>query len=280
MSAADFNGPAGAAPPFAAIGRVKRGPRVRRPRPRPAAGGERVTSGSRTGLLAEWHSMSVVERDTAWTELCVWVTWLYDRYELAVESRLPDCWAEHPGLIEELWALMVWRQEIYSSEQPSGQAARYWHTELRTVIANAGAHYAAGCRTGHVPAGALASHSPELQARWAGADPWARILSSTLVAGGSAPSPVDRLDADAMERAVSVGEARPLSPSIPEYVRYAGAWWLAEESGGWAMVTTSDFAAQLDSAADRLDAAREAAARLAADQGSAHPDEHDTRNAT
>lgn len=64
----------------------------------------------------------------------------HDRYELALDSRLPDCWAEHPGLIEELWALMLWRQEIYSVEQPSGQATRYWHTELRTVIATAASH--------------------------------------------------------------------------------------------------------------------------------------------
>lgn len=279
MSAADFNGPSMATPPFTVIGRIKRRPHVRRPRPRPATTGERV-GGSRTGLLTEWHNMSVAERDTAWTELCGWVTWLYDRYELAVESRLPDCWAEHPGLIEELWALMAWRQEIYSADQPSGQAVRYWHTELRAVIANAGAHYAAGCRTGHVPAGDLASRSPELQARWAGADPWARIPSSTLVAGGGAPTPMGQLDADAMERAISVGEARRLSPSMPEYVRYEGAWWLTERSGDWAMVTTPAFAAQLDSAADRLDAAREAATRLTAGQESAHPDEHDTRNAT
>ncbi|MFF6956189.1 hypothetical protein [Streptomyces sp. NPDC008317] len=244
----------------------------------------RTAVGRRSGQpslsLVEWHSMSVAERDTAWTELRGWVTWLYDRYELSVESRLPDCWAEHPGLIEELWALMLWRQEIYSAEQPSGQAARYWHTELRTVIASAASHYAASCRTGHVPPGDLASQSPELQARWARADPWARIPPSTLVAGAGAPSSVDQLDADAMERAISVGEARPLSPSISEYVRYEGAWWLAERSGGWAMVTTPTFAAQLDLAADRLGAAQDATvrARLTSDQELAHADEQDTRD--
>ncbi|MBD0737828.1 hypothetical protein BGM09_31575 [Streptomyces sp. CBMA29] len=202
--------------------------------------------------------MSVAERDTAWTELRGWVTWLYDRYELAVESRLPDCWAEHPGLIEELWALMLWRHEIYSAAQPSGQAARYWHIELRTVIASTASHYAAGCRTGHVPLGDLAAQSPELQARWARADPWARIPPLTLVMGASGPSTSDQLDVEAMERAISVGEARPLSPSLPEYVRYASTWWwLAEEGGDWAKVTTPTFAAELDAAAERLKAASE-----------------------
>ena len=89
------------------------------------------------------------EETATWAELRAWVTWLYDRYELSVEDRLPRCWARHPGLVEELYALKAWRQEIYSGGQPSGQAARYWHAELRQVLHAAATQYALGCRTGH-----------------------------------------------------------------------------------------------------------------------------------
>ena len=82
-------------------------------------------------------------------ELRAWVTWLHDRYELSVEDRLPRCWASHPGLIEELSALKAWREEIYASSQPSGQAARYWHAELRQVTARR--HHHVRARLPHRP---------------------------------------------------------------------------------------------------------------------------------
>jgi len=78
------------------------GPRTRavqRPRPR------RATQPRPERRLAEWHEMTAGERQAAWNQLRAWVTWLHDRYELGTEERLPRCWAEHPGLIEELWAL-------------------------------------------------------------------------------------------------------------------------------------------------------------------------------
>ncbi|MFJ7280879.1 hypothetical protein [Kitasatospora sp. NPDC098663] len=144
-------------PAITPIGRVKHRPhaRIRRSResratPRPATGAQPAAEASPRTRLVEGHTMSGPERIAAWGGLCDWVTWLHDRYELAVESRLPRCWADHPGLIEALWALKVWREEIYGAapEQQVGQAARYWHTELRTVVANATAVYATACRPG------------------------------------------------------------------------------------------------------------------------------------
>src|SRR3954451_1713060 len=69
--------------------------------------------GENRNRLSEWHRMSPAERRSAWAALVDWVIWLHDRYELGIEERLPGCWAEHPGLIEELWALKTWREEIY-----------------------------------------------------------------------------------------------------------------------------------------------------------------------
>lgn len=242
------------------IGRIKGHPRVRRPRlPRPNAerrdGQKQVTpntgSASVNRGIAEWHSMSPAERAVNWAELCGWVVWLYDRYELSVESRLPECWAEHPGMIEELWALMTWRKEIYNSEQPAGQAARYWHTELRAVTANAAAYYASQCRTGHKGATGGAANSPDLQQQWLKADPLLGIPQSLLAAPaeGEQPAQPDTMTGSAMQAAISNGEAKRLSPAIPEYALLHGSWWLDGGEDRWVLVSDDAFAAKLDASA-------------------------------
>lgn len=252
------------------IGRVKHRPHVRHPRKQrigatAATRARATTEQSPRPRLVEWHSMTGPQRVEAWGDLCGWVTWLYDRYELAVESRLPHCWAEHPGLIEELWALKCWREEIYGapSEQQVGQAARYWHAELRTVVSNATSVYAAACRTGHRTPDVRAAESPELQKRWTTADAWAGIPARLLAAHGDtaeAGKP-DRLTSAQMDDARQRGLATPISPGIPEYVRFADAWWAVDVTGAWLRVVNDEFTARLDDAASRMAAADDAARR-------------------
>ncbi|SRR5581483_8975616 len=112
---------------------LRRGPLTRIGRPPPAGRADQEPQPA-ARPLDEWHVMTPGAQLAAWAGLRAWVTWLHDRYELSADDRLPRCWAEHPGLIEELYALKVWREEIYAGPQPSGQAARYWHSELRQVI--------------------------------------------------------------------------------------------------------------------------------------------------
>ncbi|MFJ9523114.1 hypothetical protein ACIRPK_33320 [Kitasatospora sp. NPDC101801] len=255
------------------IGRVKHRPHARiRPIRRRQTDSTATTgtgagpagTGPRTRLV-EWHTMTGPERVVAWAGLCDWVIWLHDRYELAVESRLPQCWAEHPGLIEELWALKVWREEIYGAgaDQQVGQAARYWHAELRAVVANATGVYATACRTGHRAPEIRAAESPELQKRWTEADAWAGIPGKLLAAHADtaeAGSP-DRLTAVQMDDARARGLAAPISPGIPEYVRFADAWWAVELGGDWLRVVNEDLLERLDEAAARMTAADDAARR-------------------
>ncbi len=142
---------------------IRRGPRIQATRnraPRAADGAPAQATAPAAPALSEWHDLTPGEQTAAWASLRAWVTWLYDRYELAVEDRLPRCWASHPGLVEELAALKAWREEIYASGQPSGQAARYWHSEMRQVLHAAATQYALGCRTGHRGATALAADQP------------------------------------------------------------------------------------------------------------------------
>jgi hypothetical protein len=177
--------------------------------------------------------MTPGEQAAGWAVLRAWVTWLYDRYELSVEDRLPRCWASHPGLVEELTALKAWREEIYTSAQPSGQAARYWHAELRQVLHAATTQYALGCRTGHRGPATQAATSQDLTGEWAAADPVARIPAIDLTAGTARR--VGRLAAAAaIGAALDAGDAVTL-PGARDTVLYQGTWW-APASAGWTQV--------------------------------------------
>jgi len=196
----------------------------------------------------------------AWSHLRTWVTWLHDRYELAVEDRLPRCWAQHPGLIEELWALKAWREEIYGADRPSGQAARYWHAELRQVIQAATTVYAAGCRTGHRAGRRLAADDSSLQQRWAAASPITGIPAATLAGGPQRNRPGQWLSPAAMAEALDDGTARALSTMLPDHICCAGAWW-RPGAGGWTRITDAALITRLDSWATRMAAADAQAAQ-------------------
>src|SRR5258708_4227819 len=183
--------------------------------------------------LVEWHDMTPGRQQAAWAELRAWVAWLYDRYELGTEDRLPRCWPRHPGLVEELWALRGWRLEVYSGGQPSGQAARYWHTELRQLVQAAVPMYAAGCRTGHRGAATLVADDPEVAGEWARAYPLAGTPGIDIAAG-RARLAGECLTTTAVAAALDSGDASAV-PLLRDYVFYAGAWWVPASSG-WVKV--------------------------------------------
>ena len=183
-------------------------------------------------LLAEWHDMTPGEQIAEWAALRAWVTWLYDRYELATEDRLPLCWASHPGLIEELYALKAWREEIYSAPQPSGQAARYWHAELRQVLHTATTMYAAGCRTGHRGAPRLTASDARLREQWANAYSLAGVPGIDIAAG-RARRAGELAPTAAIAEALDDGHAA--LPGLTDYVACDGAWW-APTASGWVQV--------------------------------------------
>jgi hypothetical protein len=212
---------------------LRRGPRVQPSRDRTTRNGAGAAAQTETpaaGRLAEWYDMTAGEQIAAWASLRAWVTWLHDRYELSVEDRLPRCWPSHPGLIEELAALKAWREEIYSSGQPSGQAARYWHAELRQVLHAATTQYALGCRTGHRGAASAAATGDALSRQWAAADPMARIPGIELAAGTARRS--GRLaTVTTIGAALGNGDAIGL-PGTRDTILYQGTWW-APASAGW-----------------------------------------------
>jgi hypothetical protein len=58
-------------------------------------------------------------------DLGQWVTWLERRYSLT--DVIPDCWAAHPALLEELLALYVAWTDAYGQLDASGTAPIKWH---------------------------------------------------------------------------------------------------------------------------------------------------------
>lgn len=186
------------------------------------------------GALTEWHEMTPGQQVAAWADLRAWVAWLTDRYELTIEDRLPRCWAQHPGLVEELWALRVWRSEIYGSGlRPAGQAARYWHAELDRVVHAATARYATGCRAGHRGAKDSVAEDQKLRESWATVSPVARVPEADLDAS-AARSLGGWMAAKEMAVAIDSGQAAVL-PGSQDYVLYQDGWWLPIV-GGWVRV--------------------------------------------
>ena len=223
--------------PARAARALRRGPRGRavdRPvsdRAAGAAGADPEASG--LVVLAEWHELTPGELITAWAELRAWVAWLTGRYELTVDSRLPPCWALHPGLVEELRALKAWREEIYCSGQPGqGQAARYWHADLQAVTRAAATMWAAGCRTGHRGATELAGLDPGLLREWGGAYPLAGV-PAVDIAAGTARFTNSWAGGEAMAAALDSGAAAPVAGS--DLVRWNGGTW-APSANGWVLV--------------------------------------------
>lgn len=184
--------------------------------------------------MLEWHTMTPVQQRANWGDLVAWVIWLHDRYELSQEEKLPICWAQHPGLIEELWALRTWRQEIYTTTIGGavagggafGQAARYWHGELRQVLHAASTQYAAGCRAAHRSATSLTDLDPDLHTRWQDADPLTGIPTTLLnppKPAGAGPGLV--IGGRVLREALHHGRARLLSETVADYIHYDGTWW-------------------------------------------------------
>lgn len=187
----------------------------RRPRPPRGSG------------IPEWHTLNAADQQLAWTRLIDWVVWLHDRYELSIEERIPPCWPQHPGIVEELWALMIWRTEIYDRpNRGAGDLAHSWHRELRAFIEVTVPFYARACRAGHRGAERLAATDRSLLEQWGAHSPTKNIPLATLMSGRPRASMRDetRITAQAMQIAIDAGEALEL-PTVKGCLNYEDAWW-------------------------------------------------------
>ncbi|WP_306211049.1 hypothetical protein [Actinoplanes sp. RD1] len=205
-------------------------------------------------LIREWHAMSSDEQTETWQDLVDWVIWIHDLYELSREERLPLCWPQHPGLVEELRSLKVWREQIYDNPDAASapHSARSWHGELRQSITAAVGFYAPSCRSGHTDAALFADTHPDLAEKWRGAAP--PVMASAPALPTIAEPEVTVMSAQDMHDALTAGTARRHSAALPTCAFYADGWWRREPDSTWQRVT-GDEAAALERSSQQLDAA-------------------------
>lgn len=202
-------------------------------------------------LIREWHTMSGEQQTAEWAALVGWVVWIHDLYELSRTERLPLCWPQHPGLVEELRSLKAWREHIY--DHPAAgtpHVARSWHGELRQTVAAAISFYAPGCRTGHTGAAQLATVQAELPATWIQHGP---PLMDTAPQPPAAAENV--LAAQAMTAALNAGDAHRHSPALPTVAHYRQSWWRRNDDSTWTRIYDPDQAADLDRSSQQMRAA-------------------------
>ncbi|WP_433117856.1 hypothetical protein [Micromonospora sp. CA-246542] len=204
--------------------------------------------------IREWHVLTLEEQAAEWTALVSWVTWIHDLYELSREERLPLCWPQHPGLVEELRSLKFWRDVIYTSrDSAAAHSPRSWHGELRQTLAAAGNFWAPTCRAGHTSAALLSEAHPDLAQRWQTHGP--PLMASSPALGPARGLPDTIADAE-MATALDQGEARPHSRNMPYYAHLAGAWWTRSSDGAtWLRCTDPNHHAHLDDTSARMRAA-------------------------
>lgn len=213
--------------------------------------------------------MTPDEQTAEWAALVEWVVWIHDLYELDREERLPRCWPQHPGLVEELRSLKAWRTAIYGSPDAAGAAhtARSWHGELRQTIHAAMTFWAPGCRVGHHAARLLADAHPNLPEQWRQTRPPVMASSPPPPAPTAAGAgQVGQLTHEQMNQALRTGRAQQHSRAIAYYAKLDGSWWTRSTDGAtWLRCTEPGHHARLEDTSARLRAA-DIAAEAVTDQ--------------
>lgn len=111
--------------------------------------GDRQPLGGGTVLAWCWRTLGPQGQDALWQELTGWVNWLRMRYPLA--RKIPDCWHEHPEIVEELTALWVAWQAAYTEPDAALTAASDWHDRWLPGVLYRLEHgpFAIDCINGH-----------------------------------------------------------------------------------------------------------------------------------
>ncbi len=85
--------------------------------------------------------------ESLWRELTEWVAWIRHRYPLA--KRIPECWSEHPEVVEELTALWLAWNAAYTERDASFTAAVDWHDRWLPGVLHRIEHGAFALDCGH-----------------------------------------------------------------------------------------------------------------------------------
>ena len=75
-----------------------------------------------------WFELDHLESKECIEHLSGWLTWLKERYALD-HRALPECWAQHGALIEELSALASSWSRAFNTKE-TGYTPLAWHTDF------------------------------------------------------------------------------------------------------------------------------------------------------
>jgi len=190
----------------------------------------RHNAGPRAENLREWHAMSVAERAERWNNLVSFTIWLESRYDLAADGRLPNCWHAHPGIIEEIWALMIWRHNLYQDTADPASAAAMagsassWHQQLVAFTHRVRDFHAPACRARHQDAPDHARPDPAKHREWKAADPAIGIPAAQL-ARVSDLEAARTMSREVMTALLEAGHAKRPIAELPEFARIGEHWW-------------------------------------------------------
>lgn len=98
-------------------------------------------------VVFAWSAQTPDDEHLFLESLDLWVLWLADRYQLD-HRTVPECWRQHPELIEELSALhLSWKGSFATTA--SHDAPLLWHERFAIARVRIGEWVARlGCRPG------------------------------------------------------------------------------------------------------------------------------------
>ncbi|MGH9115636.1 MAG: DUF4913 domain-containing protein [Acidimicrobiales bacterium] len=106
---------------------------------------------SRNGQVQPWcwRNLGPTAQAELRQQLGDWISWLRSRYPLA--RRIPNCWDQHPEIIEELTALWLAWQAAYTEPDPPLTAPADWHDRWLPGLLRRLEHgpFALDCRESH-----------------------------------------------------------------------------------------------------------------------------------
>lgn len=94
-----------------------------------------------------WSAHTTEDAALLLEELDVWVNWLIERYRLD-QRTIPECWFEHPELLEEISALhLAWEGAYATTAAPDAPLS--WHEHFAAARDRVISWVArSGCRPG------------------------------------------------------------------------------------------------------------------------------------
>ncbi|MDX2377611.1 hypothetical protein M4I32_12450 [Microbacterium sp. LRZ72] len=109
-------------------------------------GGASVPLGA---VAIDWKDLADDRASEVWRALRDWVEWFTARYDVPVSS-IPNCWWQHPALVEELSALHTAHRASFDASD-SGFGPIGWHERLAMARPRWRQAYAGSCTDGHQP---------------------------------------------------------------------------------------------------------------------------------